>query len=176
MKPRLSTRRKIVRTGLIAAALALVVALIWSHRGHPNPKPPAIAQAVEEPAPASAPTPVPAAALEPQQESEAVAQEPASPPVVSAPAPIAQPAASKPATVATNSTPVTPIPSKISAVPSAPKLTQAQGTALMYLAHASLREPEEANPDSHTNQVILQTMLAKALNNAASAPSTSVRR
>ena len=36
-------------------------------------------------------------------------------------------------------------------------------TQRMYLAHASLRTPEVADPDSVGNRQILQTMLAKAL-------------
>jgi hypothetical protein len=37
----------------------------------------------------------------------------------------------------------------------------------MYLAHASLRVPEVADPDSVTNRQILQTMLGKALGKPA---------
>ncbi len=36
-------------------------------------------------------------------------------------------------------------------------------TARMYLAHAPLRVPEVADPDSATNRQILQTMVGKAL-------------
>lgn len=40
----------------------------------------------------------------------------------------------------------------------------------MFLAHAPLREPEVADPDSETNRRILEAMVTKAL--AAPAPST----
>lgn len=36
-------------------------------------------------------------------------------------------------------------------------------TARMYAAHASLRTPEVADPDSQSNKQILQTMVLKAL-------------
>jgi hypothetical protein len=39
----------------------------------------------------------------------------------------------------------------------------------MYMAHASLRTPEVADPDSTTNRQILQTMIAKALRAQAAA-------
>jgi hypothetical protein len=45
--------------------------------------------------------------------------------------------------------------------------TEVIATARMYAAHASLREPEVADPDSKTNQQILQTMVFKALSQAA---------
>jgi hypothetical protein len=41
----------------------------------------------------------------------------------------------------------------------------------MYLAHAPLREPEVADPDSETNRRILETMVTKAL--APHAPKTA---
>jgi hypothetical protein len=42
-------------------------------------------------------------------------------------------------------------------------------TRRMYGAHASLRTPEVANPDSAANRQILQTMVTKALSRAAQA-------
>jgi hypothetical protein len=41
-------------------------------------------------------------------------------------------------------------------------------TERMYLAHASLRTPEVADPDSASNRQILQTMVEKALARAVS--------
>jgi hypothetical protein len=41
---------------------------------------------------------------------------------------------------------------------------EVEATRRMYLAHAPLRAPEVANPDSESNRRILQTMVAKALN------------
>jgi hypothetical protein len=43
-------------------------------------------------------------------------------------------------------------------------------TERMYLAHASLRTPEVADPDSASNRQILQTMVEKALSSGASGP------
>jgi hypothetical protein len=37
----------------------------------------------------------------------------------------------------------------------------------MYMAHASLREPTVADPDSEANRRILQSMVQKALQPAA---------
>ena len=48
--------------------------------------------------------------------------------------------------------------------------------ARMYGAHASLRTPEVANPDSKTNKRILQTMVLKALAQQSAAPAASVKR
>jgi hypothetical protein len=68
-------------------------------------------------------------------------------PVAAAPAPVMNPAAAV-------SLPV--------ALPTAPS-DETVATARMYAAHAPLRVPEIANPDSVTNKQILQTMVAKAL-------------
>ena len=43
-------------------------------------------------------------------------------------------------------------------------------TMNMYLAHAPLREPEVADPDSVTNRRILATMVQKAISNASANP------
>ncbi len=59
-----------------------------------------------------------------------------------------------------------PLPPAATAAPAPPAPQQAQeiaGTEHMYLAHASLRTPEVADPDSATNRQILQTMVGKAL-------------
>jgi hypothetical protein len=40
---------------------------------------------------------------------------------------------------------------------------EVEATRRMYLAHAPLRTPQVANPDSESNRRILQTMVAKAL-------------
>ncbi len=40
--------------------------------------------------------------------------------------------------------------------------TQVEGTRIMYMAHASLRVPEVADPHSATNRQILQSMVSKA--------------
>ena len=47
-------------------------------------------------------------------------------------------------------------------------------TRRMYMAHVSLRAPEEANPDSETNRRVLNTMVMKALaQSRAPAPSST---
>lgn len=40
---------------------------------------------------------------------------------------------------------------------------EVEGTRRMYVAHAPLRVPEVANPDSEANRMILQSMVQKAL-------------
>ncbi len=96
------------------------------------------------------------------------------------------------ATAAAMSTPAAPVvqPGQMIPVPMAPKVVPAQNalspsakiqpvvapataaaarnaevvaTERMYLAHASLRDPEVADPDSGTNRRILQTMVTKTL-------------
>lgn len=54
-------------------------------------------------------------------------------------------------------------PAAVTALPSA----EIAATARMYAAHAPLRVPELADPDSTTNKQILQTMVAKALAQSA---------
>ncbi len=54
-------------------------------------------------------------------------------------------------------------------VASAP-LNEPDATRRMYAAHAPLRVPEVADPDSETNRQILQTMVQKALQHKASDP------
>jgi hypothetical protein len=60
------------------------------------------------------------------------------------------------APAATEATPSAPTPDE-SAIP------EAVGTRRMYGAHAPLRTPAVANPDSEQNRRILQTMVTKAL-------------
>lgn len=71
-------------------------------------------------------------------------------------------------------TPVNPGTSLAAAQTSAPKpQTQNEetaATARMYAAHASLRTPEVADPDSKANKQILQTMVLKALAQGSSQP------
>ncbi len=62
-------------------------------------------------------------------------------------------------------TPAEPLP--------APTVDEVAATERMYLAHASLRDPEVADPDSETNRRILETMVTKALAAAESAPATN---
>jgi hypothetical protein len=52
--------------------------------------------------------------------------------------------------------------------------TEIAATRRMYLAHAPLRAPEVANPDSESNRRILQTMVQKTLRAPAPAPASAV--
>lgn len=81
--------------------------------------------------------------------------------------------ATQPAAV-TVSAPVPPSVPKVIPAPAAEKAAPAPiavpenkveivATARMYAAHASLRTPEVADPDSQSNKLILQTMVQKAL-------------
>lgn len=72
-------------------------------------------------------------------------------------------------------------PSALAAPKTAPKPlppnSNEVATNRMYLAHASLRTPEVADPDSVTNREILQTMIGKALGQPAKiAPKVSSPR
>ncbi len=124
---------------------------------------------VDAPAPSSLPN-------QPASEKPA-----ATPTVASVPAPAgpAVPAVSTPPSSQVT-TPVTlpeksarPIDAKSDAETAAasgviPRPTsEAQATARMYAAHASLRTPEVADPDSKANKQILQTMVLKALAQSA---------
>ena len=78
-----------------------------------------------------------------------------------------------PAAVAATPAVLTPPPAPPPAVakpasPANPAVMAA--TERMYLAHASLRTPEVADPDSASNRQILQTMVEKALSSGASGP------
>ena len=66
----------------------------------------------------------------------------------------------------------TPVPEKVRAATLAPTThasvprpadDEVAATERMYLAHAPLRDPEVADPDSECNRRILQTMVGKAL-------------
>lgn len=52
----------------------------------------------------------------------------------------------------------------------APVQNETAATARMYAAHAPLRTPEVADPDSAANRQILQTMVFKALARSATPP------
>jgi hypothetical protein len=81
-------------------------------------------------------------------------------------APIAVTPPTAPVAVAATPAVLTPPPAPPPAVakpapPANPAVMAA--TERMYLAHASLRTPEVADPDSASNRQILDTMVAKAL-------------
>lgn len=54
--------------------------------------------------------------------------------------------------------------------------TEVAATRRMYMAHAPLRAPEVADPDSKANRRILQTMVEKALTRVAASPQPSTAR
>jgi hypothetical protein len=66
-----------------------------------------------------------------------------------------------------------PDDAKISPAPVSLPVAARVGTARMYMAHAPLRVPAVADPDSEENRRILETMVRKALaENATSASRT----
>ncbi|MFT3870774.1 MAG: hypothetical protein QM715_20165 [Nibricoccus sp.] len=95
----------------------------------------------------------------------------ATPPVT--PAPESKAAPEQPASVVVNAalaqTPPTVVTSAAAASPNAvtppvaPAIPETVGTRRMYAAHASLRTPTIADPDSGQNRQILQSMVTKAL-------------
>ena len=112
------------------------------------PAPVALPEAVAVTASVAAPTPVaPAVVLQ-----VASIRPPAQAPVAVAPVPVSE---------------VAPAPAPVAA------LDEVASTERMYLAHASLRAPEVADPDSETNRRILQTMVTKALAQPVATPSAS---
>jgi hypothetical protein len=83
----------------------------------------------------------------------------------------APPVAVKPAQPAVVVSPVVETPPAAVAKPLAPQQAEeVAATARMYLAHAPLRTPEVADPNSPANKQILQTMVLKALAQPAHAP------
>lgn len=76
------------------------------------------------------------------------------------------------------SAPAAPVPSALQPIspPVRPQQSAAEeiaATARMYAAHASLRTPAVADPDSAANMQILQVMIRKALAQSPSAPPAS---
>jgi hypothetical protein len=67
-------------------------------------------------------------------------------------------------------------PTPATAASDDPMKAQILGTQRMIQAHASLRVPEVANPDSATNRRILETMVAKALSQIDAPPPTAAVR
>ena len=146
---------------LIGLMAVVAVGLGWwlLTRGGPVPRAAAPA-AVVAPAAQPAPAPVPAA--------PAVAAAPvaAAVPVVVKALPL-PPAVAAPAPVAVTKEPL-PLP----VVPTVP-IDEVAATERMYLAHASLRAPEVADPDSEANRRILETMVTKALAPSADTPAAN---
>jgi hypothetical protein len=115
----------------------------------PTPASPSAVQRMAMSMPTAAPLPMPTPAAPPI--SAAQVQEPT--------APTADPTPNSAAPAAT-----------IVAAPALPHIDEVTGTRRMILAHAPLRDPRVANPDSVENRQVLQSMVAKALARADKKP------
>lgn len=74
-------------------------------------------------------------------------------------------------TVAAPSIPAPPLPAAPTVIGESAQIqSETAATARMYAAHAPLRVPEVADPDSASNKQILATMVAKALAAPAAPP------
>lgn len=171
------TRRRKLFVAL-GAVLAIVAALLlWRRQNEvrtATPKPAAATPAVVAAPRTAAPTTTisqkaPPAPRLPSAEAQPAAGVAAS---AAAPAPALPEAPDAAAPVAPASS--TPTPAAKPETP-APVSSEVLATRRMVAAHAPLRAPEEANPDSATNRRILETMVQKALLRAdqKSAPATT---
>ncbi|HLP23595.1 MAG TPA: hypothetical protein VK139_06100 [Microbacteriaceae bacterium] len=111
--------------------------------------PPASAVAPLAPATAAESAPTPAA---PDVSPHPSSQAPLIPAIANTPAPVPVPASAASAAAAAPTAQPTPSPTD-----------EVAATERMYLAHAPLRDPEVADPDSGTNRRILETMVLKGL-------------
>ena len=161
---------------LTLAALAIVGAIwFWPH-GTASAPPPSVTAAEREsglvqvtPEKAPAPAEVGRSSTPVQADSAVVAAG-------------RTPALTKPAPVPAYSGAVAPSPDAIDHAPVPPASSgdrnpvasggELAASARMFAAHASLRAPEVANPDSRTNKRILDTMVRKALAQPVQAPPT----
>lgn len=162
------------RRSRILAALTLLVlafaAIAWWLRRPPPPgkvRSPSIGHA-----PSPVPTPAPAVASVPPAEPLArqAAEFPSSASVSSTAIP-AGPRPTNPGVAAV--APPLPLPEQtvVAAAPPQPvPVDETLATARMYAAHASLRTPEVADPDSAANKQALATMLGKSLAEPARPP------
>lgn len=161
---------------LTLAALALLGVALWYLRSRVS-APLAAPLAQTKPAPAAA---------RPKAASLAVRNEAVAPSPVAAPGPAMALSPAAPAAPPRNSPDIAPIPRSHeapspSASPAptprdaAERPTEIAATARMYAAHAPLRTPEVADPDSPGNRRILQTMIGKALGPSRAA-ATPVRQ
>ncbi len=168
-------KNAIVVLAVVLAAVALVV--VWRHtRTQPAnavaTKPvtspaAAVATTSRQPSPASAaPSPT-----SPLATSGAVTAAPAAAPLpapMPAVPPIAAAPAPEPTVPATEPTPTTSATTAaVQTAPALPHIDEVTATRRMILAHAPLRDPKVADPDSVENRQVLETMVAKALARAA---------
>lgn len=157
--PMTSTTRKWVSA--ISAGAVLLAVVFWLVNRHPHPVVAPVTPTAEiADAPAAKAVDVPSVsqtdASAPASLTASIVVPPPQPaaetPKTSLPIEPAVAASPKPAQAAaeTTSTPAAAIP-------------EAVGTRRMYAAHAPLRTPAVADPDSGQNRQILQTMVSKAL-------------
>lgn len=164
---------KILLLTLAAVFGGIAFWLLRPRPAKPNPSLPAPVAHTSVPPPVAPPTEEPLAAQQPQSEI--------APSVPTAPA--GQTRAFESQNLAGAPViPVATVPIEPSSQPIAtqvldtkPQTPNAEiaATARMYAAHASLRTPEVADPDSRANKQILQTMVLKALSQPASLPPTA---
>lgn len=158
------------KTVSVVAVLALLLAAgLWLlNRPHPAAPKNYPAQS----AGATAPTPAVAEPATTIAASPAGATAPVA--VAQSPSPAAPPAQHASAfqfSVPTAAS-ATPSPSPLTFTPTSrtQQAREVAATARMYAAHAPLRTPEVADPDSKANKRILSTMVAKALAQPATPP------
>ncbi len=152
---------------MTVAALAIIgVAIWWLRPAESHPRAPAMTTVQPaKPAPhissEAAPTENSTASPEPRTTAPAAATAISStaPIVVSTAANATFTAAAAPAVVPVVANQPTPSSQPTNVAPP----DEITASARMYAAHASLRTPEESDPDSKANQQILQTMVLKAL-------------
>ena len=170
MKSRRSTFTLTFILGLLLAGVAL-----WYFQSQPAaPQPASVAQ---QPVAAPVATPSGESVSETSLTPKSAVAAPGAVTRAAAPAPAAAPIFTLPAEPASPAS-VTPVAAAAAPVAPAPvdaKLASAEvaASARMYAAHASLREPEVADPDSQTNKKILSAMVAKALAQSATLPPTT---
>ena len=151
------------------AAVLLVFAACWLWLGRRPDSESRIRSAGQPPEPARE---EPAAVKVPAGAAQSLAETTAYPtPVTGASVPVAAPAA----TVAEISLPVASASKSVPTVANpldeaAKHPDEFAATARMYAAHAPLRTPGVADPDSRANKEILETMLRKALAASARPP------
>jgi hypothetical protein len=155
------------RTALAALLIAIVGAGIWL--------------SFRERSEAAGSTPITAIPPRNAQPEHAVAPAAAVPSETSAPSVISTAGTPTPALSASVANPVPSVaptaaatPTQPSAAGPVPQSAEVRSTRAMYMAHAPLRAPAVADPDSEQNRQILQSMVTKALSRASQAqPATN---
>ncbi len=155
--------RPLIISFSLAAILLLGLALWYFQPPTPAAAPLAQAKPV-------APAPVAQSEISSAGQGSAPALAPVTSAPISAPAPAA--IAQLPAPAAPPAPSASALqPFSSSALPSPePQAREEAATARMYAAHAPLRTPEVADPDSAANKRVLSTMVAKALARPATPP------